>query len=885
MRKLLLLIFGLFLVILVFGQKNKPSVRLDSIQPPRIPAYNIANDADKGSRSLTVVLRLSGTIKANIQYKLQLVADNLASAPVLLNPSVTLTPADFVKQKARKEIIVKLKGLDCLRGDEHFSIKPADSKDSNEVITVTIDSIPVPANPVVMLKDGSSTIMPYLRSDNTNDGKRTVMVSLVLSGRRSNATNTVLNFNAASFVRSASRPVQSPLVNMLIPQSAFSENGCPVTIQLPLSINLAQIEKLESDETIPFLLTGDSIHAHRLIIQGAKPKTAAADSSKKPSPDTTGYSFNYNCIGIKFLITVKKDSIVVREEGDDKIFFYRYSGFFHTADFARWILNVFGDRIGKKPCNDCLACAGYMADRVQEELSWHAKNEPVSPVNSAPAIKDTTAKKEEKKTEADDAEPVAKDTVVFNDHISYSDSMVFALQVQHLKTKTMITLSADPLKDSTVSDTQSIAPESKEAFVGTVKRMIQKLSKEEVIDETKITPNLSNEFTKYQKFVQDQQPKKKTKAEKEAMAALTDLANEPETKTIVGIINCADSTVNIFNTDDVIIKTTKIDSIHYSIENGKLSKGEIVVNTAEGEFINRRSPISILMLNTIRMYDHLWNADFTSYILVGDVLKYDSKNGYPPDDVNDQLLTPALGKVALHAGSNLNSLVNFSFYTDLTGLVGRRPNGLLLTDVTGKFITNTGNFANMDITPFAWLEANVTLTKFDSKFKSIDSSALRLHKPGEKDTVDRLLLNQTAWLKGSIKVNLASIRFFSRQYLNINLGTKINVVNADSLFRKDRDIIFFDYFPEVQYSIHRLNNFGADLSLRWLFQRVADKEPFQNTGFQCIFNPQVALFYYPTSNQNKKVYLRFNYYAGHNKEDNNFYQLQFGWKTGLKLSK
>ena len=74
-----------------------------------------------------------------------------------------------------------------------------------------------------------------------------------------------------------------------------------------------------------------------------------------------------------------------------------------------------------------------------------------------------------------------------------------------------------------------------------------------------------------------------------------------------------------------------------------------------------------------------------------------------------------------------------------------------------------------------------------------------------------------------------------------------------------------------------------DISLRWIQQRIADKEKFSNIGWQSIFNPQIAFFYYPNSNPNKKFYLRFNYFANHDKSANNFYQLQFGWKTGLKL--
>lgn len=98
---------------------------------------------------------------------------------------------------------------------------------------------------------------------------------------------------------------------------------------------------------------------------------------------------------------------------------------------------------------------------------------------------------------------------------------------------------------------------------------------------------------------------------------------------------------------------------------------------------------------------------------------------------------------------------------------------------------------------------------------------------------------QTAWFKGSVKLNLLTWRFFYYQSFSINAGTRINVVNADNLFRKERDIIFFDYFGEAMYSINKLRNFGMDLSLRWIRQRVADREPFANNGGEWIFSPQI----------------------------------------------
>jgi hypothetical protein len=366
---------------------------------------------------------------------------------------------------------------------------------------------------------------------------------------------------------------------------------------------------------------------------------------------------------------------------------------------------------------------------------------------------------------------------------------------------------------------------------------------------------------------------------------LAEIGNEAISYTGVGRISLKDTTgkIKIYKRDGSLLKETTIDTVSFLIEDGKIMRKQLYVKTREGYFLNKESPIPVNRINE-RGTDILCRLNMQNdgaFIRLGELFEY-TGNGYVPDDTTI-ILTPEKRGKNLSATSNLNSLINFSIYTDLAGLLGRRANGIINTDVSGKFIINTRNFYNWDATPITFVEGNVVLSKFDSKFKSIDSSFIKLGKNGEKDTVDRMQLIQTAWLKGSIKFNLLAFRFFYYQNLYLNIGTRINVVNGDSLFRKDKDIIFFDYYPELVYSINKLKNFGMDLSLRWLQQKVADKEPFANSGWESVFNPQIAFFYYPLANQSNKIYFRFNYFANRKKDANNFYQLQFGIKTALNF--
>lgn len=108
--------------------------------------------------------------------------------------------------------------------------------------------------------------------------------------------------------------------------------------------------------------------------------------------------------------------------------------------------------------------------------------------------------------------------------------------------------------------------------------------------------------------------------------------------------------------------------------------------------------------------------------MLGEVLEYVG-DGYVPDDTTI-VLTPKNNQRKLSATSNLNSLINFAIYTDLAGLLGRRANGIINTDVSGRFITNTRNWPrSIDITPLAFIEANFILSKFD-----VNLNQLTLHQ-------------------------------------------------------------------------------------------------------------------------------------------------------------
>jgi len=877
------------------------SVRITDEQGSnRIKAWKGGDNNDNGQRTLKLYLSLEGRTRRTVRCKLEInTGGALKSVPALLTQGIDITRNEYQKGKIEKTLLVQLKQLDCLAKDENFKIEfdkttaPALKNNDNEITVAHIS----PENPAkIALLEESTVVKPYLKSDNTDKGERPVVLNLTAAGLFTDSDLKSLTYGIPPYAKSATDP---QLINDAETNTTklFDQKGCPKKIKIPVIVQLAPVDEQKGEEKIPILILKNGIFdnesTHWLVI---KPDTKKPVTVQK-EPASDRYSFSHACFNNRdFRIRIEPDTaggVIKVTEGKGKSEeVYYYKKFFHTADFTKWLINRFALRSNSGECNECATCANYLAERVYEELGVIKAPPANVAVNSTPVddktkanIKDSASTGKKGGSDSVKTENLKPDTFTY--HITYGDS-VFTLTVTKEKDLTVLQLCKGTKPAAEGCPKQWITDVNRESFGSKLAAMLKKSTSLQALDTAKLNP-----VDVYDKYAKDQEAKavkEKTEFEKAFDQFKSDFSKEELSYTKVGTMTLKDSTgrIRIYRkgsgkNEEILVKEVKIDSVRFSIEMGKLSTKLVRVYAGGEEFENTKSPIPVTRIRK-RKYDALWNFNEDHYIRIGEVLRYTPVTWHIPDDVENLLITPEKNSQTLSAASNLNSLINFSLYTDLAGLLGRRANGLINTDVTSRFITNTGNFSNKDITPFSFIEGSVSLSKFDSKFKSLDSSSIKVG-PMNQDTVDRMQLIQTAWLKGGLKLNLVSYRFSRSQYLQANIGVRINIVNADSFYRKekDKDIIMFDYYLEGAYNISRLKNFGMDISAKWIFQRLADKEKFYNKEWEYIFNPQIAFSYYPTSNQNNRIYLRFNYFANHKKDANNFYQLQFGIKTGLKL--
>lgn len=332
-----------------------------------------------------------------------------------------------------------------------------------------------------------------------------------------------------------------------------------------------------------------------------------------------------------------------------------------------------------------------------------------------------------------------------------------------------------------------------------------------------------------------------------------------------------------------------IESITINTYNGSISKRGMVVEMTDGTtFTNLWSPLSLARYRkstTRRLYmNNVQGQNSKQFIELGDVILFrDFGMFYYPS--NDQLsITEKKQRDTFRIGSALNQLINVSVYTDLLGLLNRKPNGIIQTEVNAHIISNTASIRGTDIILHNYIEPYVRLVKYDSRFAQLDSNFIKFNRTEkESDTISRTYLNQIPYLTAGLKTNVIRFGLGVNQEIYLNLGYEIGLVNADSLYKKD--ITFFNWYPEFEYKIRRFKNFGMDAYIKLLRQRVADSAPFINRSGVWIFNPQISLYYYPVDDESKKIYLRFIYFDNLSNDGKyNFSQFQFGYKTNLKFN-
>lgn len=488
------------------------------------------------------------------------------------------------------------------------------------------------------------------------------------------------------------------------------------------------------------------------------------------------------------------------------------------------------------------------------------------------------------------AKSAKPDTISFNDNFSYNDTLIFNLKmVKYVdKTEMKICKIPDTAKDACISKTV-LGDIKRETFVRFMNEMVQTHAQVKTVDATKIDPQAEDEYVKYTTFIAKQQPKEPTANEQQLALVnkkLEELFNEKSAEKKIGYFKLVNTQVpvkQVINKKIIKEETGRIVSVEVVLYNGAIRKNGLKVLLEDGRvFRNKYSPVTLYRLDKMKGED-LYVDDKREgkghfSIELGDVINYiyHGKFSYPSDQVIN--LSPEKMVDSLYVQSTIGELLDVNIFSDLLALVGRKANGIIQTQVTGTFLTNTNRFIkNTDLILNNFVKAYFRLSKFDSKFAQLDS--INNQRDNVDSVVNRLYLNQIAYLQAGAKANVFRLGLGNNQQFLFNIGAEISLTNADSIYSKD--LINISYYPELEYTVSRLDNFGLEASIKYLYQHAAKNSPFKNKERICIFNPQVTIYYYPFSNPNNKIYVRYAHYAQIGDGKYNYPQFQFGFKTNL----
>ncbi len=339
---------------------------------------------------------------------------------------------------------------------------------------------------------------------------------------------------------------------------------------------------------------------------------------------------------------------------------------------------------------------------------------------------------------------------------------------------------------------------------------------------------------------------------------------------------------DIDSTDSFIMQRIKIDSVKLDINEGLIEYAKVFYNKGQ-YFYNKKAPIPILELER-RANDRLYNTVGDEYIYLKDILDfdYDKRFNFLPDD-GTFTLSEKYNTKTLYKNTSVNSLISFTSFSDLLGLLGDQPNSLVSFEGSAKFYLHRKNITDTFLYLFPSIQPHFHYNKLDSKFDMVN-----IGTADQSKTINAVeVYRRNAY---SVGIDLTAFRWDWRP--SNSLEIKGGYSYAATIGKVDNiDVKFVNHlkFAELNLKSKIINNFGIETYARYIWLDMKENEELKKGGYTEESHKQMIAFrggvyYMPPKGKGKdKIFLRFTNYVVFNGRSHDFSQLQVGFTKALDL--
>lgn len=281
-------------------------------------------------------------------------------------------------------------------------------------------------------------------------------------------------------------------------------------------------------------------------------------------------------------------------------------------------------------------------------------------------------------------------------------------------------------------------------------------------------------------------------------------------------------------------------------------------------------------------------------IRLSDVLYYEYKigNNYIPNDLllelpkkdidNKQTNLNAPTTYQIKENTYLDKIIELRAYTDFLALFNDADNGLLQIEGSAKFYIFPFSRQLFNYTgQVEFLKSAIPYVNY-ARFE--DGKGLAEATTGvfnqELDVIEKRYLSM------GIKLNM--IEIYHKNYpikANIFGVADYNISKAQNDMLDPENIKSLGYGFGLNIATKRFNNFGFSYNMEFKWFDLENFNTTSNINTEInvpIFKNEAEVFYHPTDNPNQSIFVRlrtFNYKG--NKNDEAFYQFQFGYRFSL----